>query len=96
MKPNILFLMETKLPEDRALFLYFQFGILHGLVVGRRGLGGGLALYWREDIDLSIVHYSQGHISVSLLQIRSWVRWAFCLIFMAIRRPTFARNHGIC
>lgn len=60
MKPNILFLMETKLPEDRALFLYFRFGF----VVGRRGLGGGLDLYWREDIDLSILNYSQGHISV--------------------------------
>lgn len=44
--------------------MYFQFGFSHGFVVGRRGLGGGLTLYWREDIDISILDYLQGHISV--------------------------------
>lgn len=25
---------------------------------------GGLALFWKEDVDLTVLHFSMGHISV--------------------------------
>lgn len=65
-EPEILFLMETRLPEERILYLRSVLGFSNGLAADRRGLGGGLALLWHDFIDLRIIHYSTGHISAEV------------------------------
>lgn len=61
--------METKLAEERMLALHCQLKFRFGVAVGRHGLGGGLALLWTLKVDISILHYSSGHISA---QIQDW------------------------
>lgn len=35
----------------------------HCVAIGRQGLGGRLVRLWKEDVDLTILHFSKGHIS---------------------------------
>ena len=65
-KPKIVFLMETKKTVDEMRKLKKDLHFTRGLVVpcdrswgGRRG---GLAMLWKDDVDLHIQTYSPHHI----------------------------------
>ncbi|XP_019175665.1 PREDICTED: uncharacterized protein LOC109170987 [Ipomoea nil] len=63
-KPMFIFLMETKVRRDPAerLRMKLNFDGLFYVDVG--GLGGGLALFWREMGVASLISYSKNHIDV--------------------------------
>lgn len=71
--PRLLFLMETKLSEKRVLRLRNLLGFSGGLAVDRVGLGGGLALFWKDEWDVTLQSFSSGHIDV---RIKGWMEAA--------------------
>ncbi|KAL9420507.1 hypothetical protein AB3S75_038141 [Citrus x aurantiifolia] len=62
LRPQILFLSETKMMakqmEVKRRLLKFE----NCFVVDRCGLGGGLALLWTSDVSLEVKSYSKHHI----------------------------------
>ena len=47
----------------------------NGFYVQKEGKGGGLALFWRKEVDLEIKSYSQHHIDVVVTEARSGFKW---------------------
>jgi hypothetical protein len=75
-KSALVFLMETRLSEERIGALMKSLGFPNGEVVAANGLSGGLALFWRRDIIVSLQSKSRSHIDVILscanLKVRQW------------------------
>lgn len=42
--------------------LRMKLNFAHYLIVSRIGLGGGLLLFWKKNMDVSILSFSTGHI----------------------------------
>ena len=66
-KPKIVFLMETKQTVDEIRKLKEDLHFIGGLVVPRDrswgGRRGGLAMLWKDEVDLHIQTYSPHHIN---------------------------------
>jgi ribonuclease HI len=60
--PSVLFLSETWMDEDRLEGLRCRFNFSNKFVVKRINKGGGLVLFWKYDLNLSICSYSLNHI----------------------------------
>ena len=65
-RPSVLFLMETKMGEERALGLKHDLGFPNAIIVKSEVLSGGLALLWRHDVTVAEVSKSRSHIDVML------------------------------
>lgn len=61
-KPGIVGLLETKIDKVRLDYMRCRLGFKHGFVVDQFGIGGGLALWWMEDVELEIRNFSNFHI----------------------------------
>jgi hypothetical protein len=55
--------METKLRQKKMERLKSKMGFQNFFVVDCVGRSGGLALLWREDLELEIQNYSCRHIN---------------------------------
>jgi hypothetical protein len=53
-KPLMVFLMETKLRSAKVELFRVQMGFGGVFVVDSVGRSGGLALFWREEVDVTI------------------------------------------
>ncbi|XP_028068804.1 uncharacterized protein LOC114271378 [Camellia sinensis] len=60
--PDMVFLMETKCVSRKIEWFRCKLGLARGLFVDRMGLSGGLALFWRMGVSVSIRNYSSGHV----------------------------------
>jgi hypothetical protein len=60
--PSVLFLSETWTDEDRLEVIRCRFHFSNKFVVKRINKGGGLVLYWKHDVNLTISSYSLSHI----------------------------------
>jgi hypothetical protein len=60
--PSAVFLMETWSNEDYLEVLRCNLQFSNKLVVHSNKKGGGLALFWNDDLDASIKSYSNNHI----------------------------------
>uniref|UniRef100_A0A2N9EX83 Reverse transcriptase domain-containing protein n=1 Tax=Fagus sylvatica TaxID=28930 RepID=A0A2N9EX83_FAGSY len=74
--PLALFLSETKLDEKRLEVLRCHWGFVGKFVVPSRGQSGGLALFWRREISVSISSYSHHHID-ALMDYDGEPTWRF-------------------
>jgi len=52
--PNILFLSETKMDEKRIEGLRWKLGLMNLVVKDCKGKSGGLAIFWRKEINLQL------------------------------------------
>ena len=57
-EPKIVFLMETKSDRDWMVKIRDICGFKQGLIVPSRGSSRGLALFWRDDIQVNVIKYS--------------------------------------
>ena len=64
--PDVCFLMETRLDEDGFNDLYRDLPFKNKLFVKKPNAGGGLALLWKQDIQLDLINYSEHHILVKV------------------------------
>ncbi|KAL9673752.1 hypothetical protein QQ045_030013 [Rhodiola kirilowii] len=60
--PQVVGLIETKVEASRVRRIQTRLGFQQGLAVDRRGLGGGLAIWWTADIQLDIRSFLKNHI----------------------------------
>ena len=65
---KILFLSETRLNIDGFHRLKRKLEVMDGFVVPRIGLGGGLALLWRDGVGVDIQTSSSHHIDALIKQ----------------------------
>ena len=73
--PKIVFLSETKIRKNAMEKVMEKINFVNGLIVPRRGRGGGLALLWRREIDLEIMGYSRSFIDAIVTEHDSGFRW---------------------
>ena len=62
--PNLVFLLETKKKKSYVERLMCKLKFDNMFIVLRRNLGGGLALLWKNDLNLHVRTYSPHHIDV--------------------------------
>ena len=60
--PSIVFLSETWMDDHRIELLRCRFLFSNKFVVKRINKGGGLVLFWKQEINLTIKSYSLSHI----------------------------------
>lgn len=75
--PELVFLMETKLRSNqfsRNKFNWNYYGVFSVDAVGR---SGGLALFWSQGVNLSLVSYSQNHITAHIFSFNVEYEWTF-------------------
>ncbi|XP_028798620.1 uncharacterized protein LOC114754051 [Neltuma alba] len=65
-KPSIIFLMETKIKGEKVKRIRRLCQMQEEFYVDPRGRGGGLALWWKEDVIVNIWFNSRNLIHVSL------------------------------
>jgi hypothetical protein len=58
--PKLVFLSETKMSNSRASNLRCRLGLRNYLAVSSNGLSGGLALFWDENLDISLLSKGRG------------------------------------
>lgn len=59
---KIIFLQETKMETRRVMKLKYKLGFEGGLQVDSEGRKGVLALFWKGEVELTIINYSKHHI----------------------------------
>ncbi|KAF5464386.1 hypothetical protein F2P56_014464 [Juglans regia] len=64
--PMVLFLQETKLSEKGMEKLKYRLGYKNCLAVSSEGRSGGIALLWKNDVNIVIKNYSRSHIHATL------------------------------
>ncbi len=60
--PSVMFLSETWMDDNRLELLRCRFLFSNKFVVKQINKGGGLVLFWKHDINLTIKSYSLSHI----------------------------------
>ena len=65
-KPAVVFLMETRMGEERALGLARNLGFQNAIVVKSEGLNSGLMLLCRGDVMVAELTKSRSYIDVIL------------------------------
>jgi hypothetical protein len=64
----VLFLSETQIGKKTAENLAFSFGFDSSFAVSSDGRSGGLAMYWNKSMNLELIHFSQYHIDMRVLE----------------------------
>ena len=52
-----------------------KINFVNGLIVPRKGRGGGLAMVWKREVDLEIMGYSRSFIDAIITEQGSGFRW---------------------
>ena len=61
-EPILVFLIETKLNKEKAKKVRDQCNFKFSWVVPSEGRSGGLALFWKDGIEVEILEADQSHI----------------------------------
>jgi hypothetical protein len=64
--PSIVFVSEVRQNKTIIQSLCSHLGLKNCLPVCLDGKGGGLALYWKEDIQVCLVNFGVHHIDVKI------------------------------
>uniref|UniRef100_A0A2N9GNM8 Reverse transcriptase domain-containing protein n=1 Tax=Fagus sylvatica TaxID=28930 RepID=A0A2N9GNM8_FAGSY len=73
--PSILFLIETKMDNSEMTVVRSRLGFHNALIVPSMGRSGGLAMLWKDDVELAIQSYSHHHID-SLIKSTDSFHWS--------------------
>lgn len=77
-KPDLIFLMETKLTEGKVETICNRLGFDHGYEVPRAGLGGGIMIIWKEKVEVIYLSSSHNHFSCFVRWDYQQRSWHFC------------------
>lgn len=62
--PKLVFLSETRMSDNRVCYLRWRLGLRNCLAVSSVGLSGGIALFWDESINVSLLSQGERHFDV--------------------------------
>ncbi|KAG2693827.1 hypothetical protein I3760_08G113600, partial [Carya illinoinensis] len=89
--PKVLFLQETRLQDKEMEKIKYKLGYDNCLAVNSEGRSGGLALLWKNDVNLDIRHYSMSHIHASIQDSSTdYAPWYFTGVY---GQPEASRRH---
>jgi len=74
-KPELVFIMETKLVSHKADFLKNKLGYSNSFVVDSKGRSGGLILLWHSSVKVEIQNYSRRHINAVIQRRAGEMYW---------------------
>ena len=86
--PVVVFLCETKKKSGAMEKLKWSLGFQNGVAVDCRGKSGGLALWWRDGVDVSVRPWCQYYLDAKIKQGDS--EWRFTGIY---GEPRTERRH---
>jgi exonuclease III len=89
-KPNLVFLMETKLRQKKMEIVRIKLGFHNMFVVDCVGKSGGLALLWESDFDIEIQNFTRRHINAVIRSPMNAEQWKFSCIY---GHPETAKRH---
>ena len=73
--PKIIFLSVTKMKKNAMEKIMEKINFVNGLIVPRKGRGGGLAMLWKREVALEIMGYSRNHIDAIILEQDTGFKW---------------------
>ena len=73
--PNFVFLSKTKLKKKAMERAKRKVGFVYGLVVPKSNKSGGLAMLWKENINLEIMGYAGDLIDTIVTEADSRLKW---------------------
>lgn len=76
-RPNLVFLMETKLRRNKMENTLINLGFANMFVVEYVGKSGGLALLWEDGYEMEIQYFSRRHINAIVHCRHLAVKWKF-------------------
>lgn len=91
-RPDLVFLSETRLFYDRVDGLLRMLGFAHGLGVGSHGRGGGLALLWRDEVDVKLQSLDKLHIDLVVHDPVTAEKWRLTGFYGEARRDLRHRS----
>jgi hypothetical protein len=62
-RPNLVFLMETKLRKTKMENVRTKIGFNNMIVVECVGKSEGLVLFWEDSLDIEVQNFSQRHVN---------------------------------
>jgi exonuclease III len=78
--PDVLFLCETKMDTGRLEWLRWKLGLTNMVVMDCDGQSGGLALFWRAGVNLTVGLKSKYHIDATIME-EDGFEWRFTGIY---------------
>ncbi|CAN6204103.1 unnamed protein product [Urochloa humidicola] len=79
--PKIVFLSETRMCANRSINLRWRLGLRNCLDVDSDGLSGGLALFWDDSIEVSLLSQGERHIDVLITEEPSVAPWRATFVY---------------
>ena len=73
--PTVCFLMETRLDKEGFEKLYGELPFLNRIIVKNPNSGGGLALIWKNEVQLQLKNYIANHILVKVREDDGFEWW---------------------
>lgn len=74
-----------------AKSMKWRLGFGNGVLVDRVDLGGGLALYRKDEVDVSLCSFSNHHIDVTVYETNCNWRWRFNIVHILLKRHQSSR-----
>ena len=81
--PTVCFLMETRLDKEGFEKLYGELPFPNKIIVKHPNLGGGLALIWKNEVQLQLVKYIENHILVKVREDDGFEWWLTGFLWLA-------------
>lgn len=72
LKPQIIFLSETKCNDSKLAGIKKASNLACGFSVPSKGSSGGLMLLWEEEINVAINSFSEGQIDATVKMDMGW------------------------
>ena len=66
--PIVCFLIETRLDKEGFDKLYSNLSYQNKIIVKHPDLGGGLALLWKNGINMEVVNYTANHVLAKIIE----------------------------
>lgn len=79
--PKLVFLSETRMRAIHARNLTWRLGLSHSLAVSSVGLSGGLALYWDESINVTLLYQGDRALDVLVNETMDGAPWRATFVY---------------
>ena len=66
--PTVCFLMEARLDRDGFKQHCCELACPNKLIVKKPDSGGGLALIWKEEVQLEVINYTNNHVLAKVIE----------------------------